>query len=578
MFLPATTKEMRALGWDRPDIILVNGDAHIDSPFIGVAVIGKVLLAAGYRVGIIAQPDITSDRDIARLGEPRLFWGVSGGCIDSMVANYTASGKKRKQDDYTPGGINNRRPDRAVIIYANLIRRYFKNTRPIVLGGIEASLRRISHYDFWSDSVRRSILFDARGDYLLYGMAERAVVELANRLDAGKDPRRIRGVCYAASTVPAGYEELPSHAEAAGDKAAFTAMFRTFYDNNDPVTAAGLAQRQDSRYLIQNPPAPWLTTEELDRVHNLDYERDLHPHDRRRGRVRALATIRFAIATHRGCYGECNFCAIAVHQGRTVRRRSRRSILREAEVLTRHPRFTGIIADVGGPTANMYGFECSRKAIRGSCRGKRCLYPRVCAKLPVNHEPQLQLLRQLRQLPGIRKVIVASGIRHDLLPADQRHGTAYLRQLVRHHVSGQLKLAPEHSEKRVLAAMGKPGTAVLLSFRRLFNRLTREAGKKQFLTYYMIAAHPDCSLDDMRRLRNFSRRHLRLLPRQVQIFTPTPSTWSTLMYWTGRNPFTGKPCLVEKSFRGRRRQKNCLLPSTDKDSGRTKKGVAMHRP
>ncbi len=558
MFLPTTKREVEQLGWDDLDIILVTGDSYIDSPFVGVAVIGKVLLNAGYRVGIIAQPDATSNKDVGRLGEPKLFWGVSGGCIDSMVANRTATGRKRKRDDYTPGGVNNRRPDRAVIVYSNLIRAHFKGTSPIVLGGMEASLRRIAHYDFWADKIRRSILFDAKADYLLYGMAERSVVELASCIRDGNDPREIRGLCYISREIPDGCLKLPSFRKAAEDKNAFTRMFNSFYRNNDPITASPLAQRQDTRYLIQNPPALYLSGAELDAIHALEYERDLHPFYRRHGEVKALETIRFSIATHRGCYGECSFCAIAVHQGRTVRCRSKRSILAEARQIVSHPMFKGTMNDVGGPTANMYGFECSRKLKDGWCPKKRCLFPKICPELRINHEKQISLLQALRSIEGVQKVVVASGIRYDMVLADKRHGTRYLEEVVRNHVSGQMKIAPEHSEKHVLEKMGKPGRDVLLKFRDLFYRLTKKDGQKQFLTFYMIAAHPGCTESDMASLKSFSLSKLKLLPKQVQVFTPTPSTYSTLMYWTERDPFSGKPCFVEKTFRGRQRQKDTL--------------------
>lgn len=559
MFLPCSREEMKHLGWDALDVILVTGDAYIDSPFIGVAVIGKLLVQQGFRVGIIAQPDIRSAADITRLGEPRLFWGITGGSIDSMVANRTASGKRRRSDDYTPGGENTRRPDRAVIAYANLIRQHFKGTAPLVLGGIEASLRRIAHYDYWDNRVRRSILIDAKADYLLYGMAERSVVELAQALAAGESPTSIRGLCYAAPTPPESALVLPPYQTVAADKQAFVAMFRTFYVHNDPITAQPLAQQQDSRFLIHNPPPLPLSTGELDAIHALDFERELHPRDRRLGQVRALDTIRFALTTHRGCYGECNFCAIAVHQGRTIQQRSVDSIVREAETLAAHQAFKGMIADVGGPTANMYGFECAKKLAKGACRDKRCLFPTICPSLKIDHGPLITLLRRLRGVKGIKKIAVASGIRYDMILADRKKGLEYLREVIRHHISGQMKIAPEHSEPEVLAAMGKPGPEDLLQFRRLFNRLTEEEGMRQFLTYYLIAAHPGCTQAAMERLRAFCQRELRTLPRQVQLFTPTPCTWSTLMYWTETNPFAHTTCSVEKSEAGRERQKATLI-------------------
>jgi uncharacterized radical SAM protein YgiQ len=560
-FIPATAEEVQQRGWEHLDIILISGDAYIDSPFVGIAVIGRVLLAAGFRVGIIAQPELESD-DLCRLGEPLLFWGVSSGCVDSMVANYTASGKRRQQDDHTPGGCNDKRPDRAVIVYANLIRAKYKGTRPIVLGGIEASLRRIAHYDWWSNAVRRSILLDAKAEYLLYGMAERSVIELAECLRDNKDPRHIRGLCYAAQHKPEAYLELPSYEEVAGTsqahKHAFTQMFQSFYTNNDPLTAQGLAQRYGMRWLIQNPPQPTLTQAELDHIHSLDYQLEVHPFDRQQGQVRALDTISFSIASHRGCYGECNFCAIAVHQGRTVTWRSKQSILKEARMLSQRSTFKGRIQDVGGPTANMYGIECGKKLAKGCCPERRCLYPTVCKNLGVDHSQQMALLNELRSLPGMKQIVVSSGIRYDMILADLRHGLNYLRQIVRYHVSGQLKAAPEHCQPQVLACMGKPGTESLLAFRQLFTTMTKEEGLPQFLTYYMIAAHPGCTQKDMDELRSFCLRELKMLPKQVQIFTPTPSTWSTVMYWTGENPLSGKHCYVEKDARARERQKEAL--------------------
>jgi uncharacterized radical SAM protein YgiQ len=551
------------MGWDQLDVILVSGDSYIDSPFIGAAVIGKVLHRAGYRVGIIAQPDVHSALDIGRLGQPRLFWGVTAGSIDSMIANYTSLKKKRKSDDYTPGGINNRRPDRASIVYTNLIKRYFKNSPPIVLGGIEASLRRIAHYDFWSDRVRASILFDAKADYLLYGMAEKSVVEFADALGAGTGVRHVRGLCYIAGVSDAiperpGYLELPSYETAAADKAAFTTMFHTFYQNNDAITARPLYQKHGARYLVHNPPTLPLTQSDLDDVYAIDFERAQHPHYQALGPVKALETIKFSISTHRGCYGECNFCAIAVHEGRTVQWRSPDSILAEARRLIQYPDFKGYIMDAGGPTANMYGFECALKLRQGACRDKRCLHPTICPSLKIDHHHQIELLTRLRDLPGLKKVFVASGMRYDMLAADQTHGLPFLREVVTHHVSGQMKIAPEHTEPAVLQAMGKPGADSLLQFKDLFDRTTREAGKTQFLTYYLIAAHPGCTEADMRSLKRFTAQKLKTTPEQVQIFVPAPSTYSSLMYYTGADPFTGKPLFVEKDPRRKEIQKDII--------------------
>lgn len=563
MFLPTTPEEVEASGWDRLDIILVTGDSYVDSPFIGAALIGKVLCRRGYRVGIIAQPDVGSDRDISRLGEPLLFWGVTSGSVDSMVANYTASGKRRKSDDYTPGGLNDRRPDRAVIVYTNLIRRYFKSTVPVVLGGIEASLRRIPHYDVWSDSIRRSILFDAKADILIYGMGETAVLSLAERLKAGRPYRDLCGVCYIAGSIPADFVEMDPFEAVAADPFAFSRMFQIFYRNNDSRTAKGLYQKHGSRYLIHNPPCPPLPQPELDAIHDLDFERDLHPYYGRQGKVRALETIRFSVATHRGCYGECNFCAIAVHQGRTVQWRSAGSVLREVQAMTRHPSFKGVISDVGGPTANMYGFECRKKLRKGACGNKRCLYPKICGHLEVTHRPQIDLLAAIQNVKGVRHVFVASGIRYDLILNDPENGRDYLTELVRRHISGQLKIAPEHTEPDVLDLMGKPGPDSLMAFKELFDRTCRACGKRRYLTYYFMAAHPGCTEAHMLRLKSFVTRHLHLVPEQAQIFTPTPSTISTLIYHTGRNPDTGAPVHCEKRSGLKEKQKKILITKGD---------------
>ena len=571
MFLPTTLEEVKQLGWDALDVILVTGDSYIDSPFIGVAVIGKVLLNAGYRVGVIAQPNPKTDLDIGRLGEPTLFWGVTAGSIDSMVANYTALKKPRRSDDYTPGGLNTRRPDRATIVYANLIRRCSKRlhpgqpARPIVLGGIEASLRRVAHYDFWDNSIRRSVLFDAKADYILYGMAENATLEFTLLLRDGLDPRGVRGLCYIAKERPDGFIELPSYGTVLADKLAFIEMFHLFYQNNDPVSGGGLCQQHGDRYLVQNPPAPYQTQSELDKVYALDFELAQHPYYEAQGQVKALETIRFSISTHRGCYGECNFCAIAVHEGRTVRWRSQQSILDEAARLIARPDFKGYIQDVGGPTANMYGFECDKKLKNGACPAKSCLFPVICPLLEVDHRPQLELLRLVRQLKGVKKVFVASGLRYDMILADAVCGEAYLREIVEQHVSGQLKVAPEHTENNVLDLMGKPGPDSLLKFKDKFDRLSRLAGKPQFLTYYIIAAHPGCSAQDMVRLKSFTSEKLHVNPEQVQIFTPTPSTYASLMYYTELDPFTRRPVFVEKDPRRKEHQKDIVTrkPATE---------------
>lgn len=582
MFLPTTRKELDDQGIDRLDVILVTGDTYIDSPFMGASLIGRVLESQGFTVGIIAQPDTDNGRDISRLGEPRLFWGITGGAVDSMVANYTASKKRRKQDDYTPGGKNTRRPDRAVIVYTNLVRRFFKPTVPIVLGGIEASLRRIAHYDFWSNKIRRSILFDAKADYLLFGMAHAGIVELArvlaNRLKTGKrlktdnrpakmstetqDPAaQIAGLGYIAKT-PKGIE-LPPYEAVVKDKALYIKSFKIFYDNTDPMYARPLSQAHAGRFLILNPPAPFSSTREMDKIHDLNFQRDVHPYYRALGHVRAMDTIRFSIPTHYGCYGECNFCAITVHQGRTVRWRSKESIIAEAKKMTRDKDFKGYIFDLGGPTANMYGFECQKKLKKGACTHRRCLFPDPCPSLSPDHGPQMALLKEISRLAGVKKVFLNSGIRHDLILTDKHKGRAYLKQVIAAHVSGQMKLAPEHCAPGVLALMGKPGTETLLAFKHQFDRISKTLNKKQYLTYYLIAAHPGCSMREMNELKEFTRNELHITPEQVQIFTPTPSTFSTLMYYTGKDPFAFVPIFVEKDPRTKERQKQVVTRKTD---------------
>lgn len=564
MFLPTASEELKNLKWDTLDIILVTGDTYVDSPFCGVAVIGKVLFCSGFRVGIIAQPDWHSPSDICRLGEPKLFWGITAGAMDSMIANYTATKKKRQQDDLTAGGRNNRRPDRACIVYANLVRQYYKNSKPLVLGGLEASLRRIAHYDYWSDSIRRSLLFDARADVLVYGMGEKTILELARKLQSNDDIKNIRGICFPDFQSRPDYLELPSYEDVLADRKAFARMFNDFYANNDPQTARGLVQKHGSRYLIHNPPQQALTTEELDKVYALTFEREMHPFYAASGHVRALQTTKFSLIAHRGCFGECNFCSIGIHEGRAVVSRSERSIIKEAQELAIRPDFNGYISDVGGATANMYGIECPRWQNNGACRNKRCLYPKICKNIKADHGRQINLLRQLRALKNVKKIFVSSGIRYDLLLADKKNCLNYMRNLVQHHLSGQLKVAPEHSSDNVLELLGKPKSDALLNFKNLFEKVKPASGSKQFLTYYFIAAHPGCTKDDMRALKKFTSHELKINPRQVQIFTPTPSTYSSMMYWTGIDPFTGRKIFIEKDMNKKQRQKDILVKNKER--------------
>jgi len=558
MFLPTTKKELKSLGWSELDVILISGDTYIDTPYNGIAIVGKILLDSGYRVGVIAQPDISKDDDIGRLGEPRLFWGVSAGLVDSMVANYTATKKFRKKDDFTPGVINNRRPDRATIKYVNLIRKNFKNTVPIVLGGIEASLRRVVHYDYWSNKLRKSLLFDAKADILVYGMAEKSIVEVADAIKSQRDYRDIQGICYIAKESKEGYIELPSFDECKSDKRQFINSFHQFYNNNEPIISKGLCQLQDSRWLIQNPPQEYMSEEEIDRVYNLKYERAVHPYYQAQGEVKALQTIQFSVTTHHGCYGECNFCAISVHQGRTIRSRSQKSIVDEIDGFKKHRDFKGIINDVGGATANMYGYECKKKMKSGVCLDIACTSSTVCPILKPDHKPQIDMLKEIRKLPHIKKVFVNSGIRYDLINEDRKYGQAYLKTLVDHHISGQMKVAPEHTEDKILKLMGKPNKETLIKFKKNFDDLNKKSGKKQFLTYYLIAAHPGSQMDDMQSLKKFANKELKLNPEQVQVFIPTPSTYSTLMYYTELDPWSRKPIFVEKDPTRKQEQKDIV--------------------
>jgi len=559
-FLPTTPQEMRTLGWSQCDVILISGDTYIDSPYIGVAVVGRILESIGLKVGIIAQPDTKSDIDIKRLGEPKLFWGVSGGSVDSMVANYTATKKFRNNDDYTPGGINNRRPDRAVLVYTNLIRQYFKNTVPIVLGGIEASLRRVTHYDYWSNNLRKPVLFDSKADYLIYGMGEEAIKELAAALQNGHDTKDIRGICYISDTQKQEYISLPSHEECLEKKERYIDLFDLFYNNNDPLSAKGLCQRVGSRYLIQNPPCRYLKESEMDAVSALPYTRKLHPYYAQNGKVKCMETISYSITTHHGCWGECNFCAIGVHQGRTIRTRSEASIIAEATSFTQDKDFKGIISDLGGASANMYGYECDKKLKHGTCEHQRCVdHKRLCKAMKPNHARLISLMRSVRKIKGIKKTFVASGIRYDIIAKDKAHGQTYLRELLAHHISGQMKIAPEHTEDNVLRLMGKPGKQSLIEFKKMFDDINKKQDKKQFLTYYLIAAHPGCSERDMQSLKNFTTKELRINPEQAQVFTPTPGTYSAVMYYTGLDPKTRKPIFVEKDMAKKEKQKSIII-------------------
>ncbi len=545
-----TLAEAHQRGWDEPDIILISGDAYVDHPSFGPALIGRALEAAGYRVGIIAQPDWRGTDDFRRLGRPRLFFGVTAGNMDSMINHFTAERRRRRTDAYTPGGQAGRRPDRATIVYANRAAEAFPGV-PIVLGGVEASLRRISHYDFWEDAVRRSVLLDAMADLLVYGMGERAVVEIARRLAAGEPVRELRdiaGTAYrcAAGQEPAEATALPDHEQVAADHDAFIAAHRL---SAEQARGSGrtLAQRAGSWSVVVNPPAPPLSSAALDALYALPFTRRAHPGYTEP--VPALETVQFSITSHRGCFGGCAFCSLYAHQGRVIQSRSASSIAAEARLLATQSDFKGTISDIGGPTANSYGMSCRKGRAGAGCPRPSCLYPDLCPNLDADHGRQLAMLRQVRAVPGVERVLIASGLRFDLALASPD----YLRALARDHVGGHLKVAPEHFTEGVLALMRKPGAECYLHFDREFRKRSREVGKEQYLVPYLIAGHPGCRLDDMHDTAAFMRRH-QIRVEQVQLFTPTPMTDATCMWHTGRDPWTGRPVFVAKSPRARAEQ------------------------
>ncbi len=570
MFIPTTAEEIRKLKWGHPDIIIVTGDAYIDCSYDGAAVIGKVLMSKGYKVGIIAQPDVNSAIDITRLGSPKLFWGVTAGCVDSMVANYTALKKKKHSDDLTPGGKNGIRPDRASIVYTKLIKKYYKNPAPIILGGIEASMRRIAHYDYWTDSIMPSILIDSGADALVYGMGEKTIIEIAEKIAGMRYWKDTRGISFVSELQKyEKYIQLNTFEEVKNDKNLFVNMFNTFYKNCDPFSAKGLVQKYGSNYVVQNPPQHLPSSNELDNYYDLDFERDAHPYYKSKGEIKSLETIRFSITTHRGCYGECSFCSIAMHQGRRIISRSEQSIIKEAQTIAQTADFKGYISDVGGPTANMYNNECKINQERAMCATKSCTFPNVCRQMDIDHKPQINLLRKIEKIEGIKKVFVNSGVRYDLLVDDKASGMMYLEQLVDKNISGQMKIAPEHNSPKVLAAMRK-NSKYLVLFKKMFDDMNRKKGRKQFLTYYFMAAHPGCGIDEMNDLASFLRKEIGISPEQAQIFTPTPSTYSTLMYYTGLDPFTKERIFVEKDMRGKQQQKDKITHSNRRYNQRPK--------
>lgn len=548
-FLPITLEDMKKRGWEQPDFVYISGDAYVDHPSFGAAIISRILEAHNYKVAIISQPDWKDDNSITTFGKPRLGFLVSSGNMDSMVNHYTVSKKRRQSDAFTPGGVIGKRPDNAVIVYCNLIRKVYKQV-PIIIGGIEASLRRLAHYDYWSDKLKHSILMDSHADILSYGMGEHSIVEIADALDSGiaaSDITFIRGTAFLTGK-PEDFPDavkLPSYDDILADKAKYAESFYTQYCNTDPYSGRQLIEKyNDYQYVVQNPPAYPLTTQEMDDVYALPYMRTYHPSYEQYGGVPAISEVKFSLVSNRGCFGGCSFCALTFHQGRIIQIRSHESIIEEAKLLTNDKDFKGYIHDVGGPTANFRHPACSKQLTKGACPNKQCLFPEPCKNLNASHEDYIELLRKLRKLPKVKKVFVRSGIRFDYLLADKNR--LFLTELCKYHVSGQLKVAPEHVSDDVLKMMGKPKHEVFLKFTQEYENENKKLNLKQYMVPYLMSSHPGCTMKDAVKLAEYLR-DLGYMPEQVQDFYPTPSTISTCMYYTGLDPRTMQKVYVPKN-------------------------------
>ncbi len=547
-FLPVTKQEMKERGWDRADFVYITGDAYVDHPSFGSAIISRLLESRGYRVCMLPQPDWKNPQSICEFGEPRLGFLVSAGNMDSMVNHYTVSKKHRQKDAYSPGGVMGLRPDRAATVYGNLIRRTYKHT-PVILGGIEASLRRLSHYDYWEDKVRRSVLLDSGADLISYGMGEHSILEIAEALDSGLSVQEltyIPGTVFKTRDISGVYEaiRLPSYEESASDKQAYAKSFALQYENTDPFTAKPLAEDYGSKgYVVQNPPAQPLTQTEMDDVYGLPYTGTWHPMYDARGGIPALSEVKFSLTSNRGCFGSCSFCALTFHQGRILQTRSHESIVAEAEEMTKDPEFKGYIHDVGGPTADFRHPSCEKQLTKGVCKHRQCLFPSPCPNLKADHEDYILLLRKLRAIPKVKKVFIRSGVRFDYVMADKN--PLFLSELVRHHVSGQLRVAPEHVSDEVLRLMGKPPHHVYETFLKAYEKENKKAGMEQYAVPYFMSSHPGCTMKEAVKLAEYVR-DLGYTPEQVQDFYPTPSTLSTCMFYTGIHPLTGEKVYVPK--------------------------------
>ena len=548
-FLPICRKDMEELGWDRPDFVYVSGDAYVDHPSFGHAIITRLLQAHGYKVCIIAQPDWKDKQSVTEFGEPRYAFLVSAGNMDSMVNHYSVSKKRRRTDAFTPGGVIGKRPDYATVVYSNLIRQVYKKT-PIILGGIEASLRRLAHYDYWSDRLKRSVLLDSGADLISYGMGERSIVDIAEALESGidiKDITFIPGTVYRTKILESVYDaiSLPEYEEMKREKLAYARSFYTQYKNTDPFTGKRMIEPYNEHlYVVQNPPSMPLDESEMDQVYGYPYRRTYHPSYEKLGGVPAIAEVKFSLISNRGCFGGCNFCALTFHQGRILQTRSHESLLDEARKLTEDKDFKGYIHDVGGPTADFRQPSCEKQLTCGVCKEKQCLFPKPCKNLKADHKDYVRLLRELRALPKVKKVFIRSGIRFDYVMADK--DDTFLRELCKYHVSGQLKVAPEHVSDAVLKKMGKPENGVYQSFVKKYMKINQEISKDQYLVPYLMSSHPGSTMKDAIKLAEYLR-DLGYMPEQVQDFYPTPSTVSTCMYYTGVDPRDMSPVYVPKN-------------------------------
>lgn len=550
-FLPINMSQARERGWEEVDFAYITGDAYVDHPSFGPAIISRVLESREYKVGMIPQPDWKDENSIAVFGRPRLGFLVSGGNMDPMVNHYTVSRKRRSTDAYTPGGAIGKRPDHATVVYCNLIRKKYKDV-PVIIGGIEASLRRLAHYDYWSDNLKRSILLDSQADLISYGMGERSIVEIADALDSGidvKDITFIEGTVYHTGSLESvyDYQMLPSYEDLKADKLNYARSFYLQYQNTDPFSGKRLVEsygRDGGEYVVQNPAAKPLTQMEMDDVYALPYMNTYHPVYETAGGIPAIREVRFSLTSCRGCYGGCSFCALTFHEGRIVQARSQESILKEAQEMTRQPDFKGNIHDVGGPTANFRRPACDKQMEKGACVNKQCLFPKPCRNLVVDHSDYVSLLRKLRELPGVKKVFVRSGVRFDYALADP--DDTFIKELCSYHISGQLRVAPEHVSDHVLRLMGKPGNAVYEAFVEKCRRINEKLGKEQYLVPYLMSSHPGSTMKDAIKLAEYVR-DIGYMPEQVQDFYPTPSTISTCMYYTGVDPRTMEPVYIPKS-------------------------------